>query len=287
MIKKILNIGPVSQDLIVTPDDQYIQSGGAVYYQSHTLYALNYPHDVVLTIAEDDMEILDDFPSKKNLILQNIKNTMQYTNIYDEDNNRTQKAIIEDNPIKIETLNNLNLDDYHYVILSPLSKYDITPDMLVFLKNNNLTVVLAAQGFMRTLDSDNNIIKTTWNNKDSFLKNTDIIILDDQETKEAFNLDKITDKHITNIIKKYNLKIFIITMAEKGSIIYTQFSKYTIPAKKTNNIIDPTGLGDTYIASFIGHLNETGEIKKSGLFASYITSEKIQVKGPIKKKVNI
>ena len=42
MNKRILAIGPVTKDYIITPSDKYFQIGGAIFYQTWTLNRLKY-----------------------------------------------------------------------------------------------------------------------------------------------------------------------------------------------------------------------------------------------------
>ena len=99
--------------------------------------------------------------------------------------------------------------------------------------------------------------------------------------KTAFNIQEITDTIIKDIIQKYNLNTIIMTKAEKGSNIYTKNKKIEIPAIKTKNNIDATGLGDTYIAAYTAKL-DTNNIYEAGLYASIASKFKLESKGPLK-----
>ena len=72
-----------------------------------------------------------------------------------------------------------------------------------------------------------------------------------------------------------------MTKAEKGSNIYTKNKKIEIPAIKTKNNIDATGLGDTYIAAYTAKL-DSNNIYEAGLYASIASKFKLESKGPLK-----
>lgn len=283
MKNEILAIGPVTKDIIITPYDKYYQIGGAVYYQTCTLHQLKNHVTSIITIGENDQKIIEEFPNKKSVKKIITQQTMEYINIYSENLTRTQKAILPHNPITPTQIKktNIHLPKYNTAIISPLSKYDIPPETITYLKKNNINTVLVAQGYIRSTDKNNNILQTKWQNKEKYLKDTDILILDEDEMKIAFNTD-INDETIHNILLKYHLKTIIITKAEKGSDIYTRKEKVKIPAIKTTKNVDPTGLGDTYISAYISKKLEKKSIYESGLFAAITTKYKLENKGPIK-----
>ena len=230
-------------------------------------------------MSKDDTKYLDGITSEIEYVFTS--KTMEYTNIYDEHFSRKQKAIMTNNPILPENIT-LPLDDVGSVLLSPLSPYDIPAESIDYLKENDIKTVLVPQGYLRQTDDKNNVITRNWKDKSKYLKNTDIISLDENETKTAFNLKVIEEETILKLMEKYQLEQMIITKAERGSTIYTKEKIYNIPAIKTKHPQDATGLGDTYIAAYIAKLEETGNILESGLFASISAKEKLENKGPLK-----
>lgn len=284
MKNKLLVIGPVTKDIIKTSTDTYSQIGGASYYQMWTLHQLKQPATSIITIGKNDVEMINDFPNKNHVKTIETQQTTQYENIYSEDNTRTQKAILPNNPITTKDIEktNINLSEYNTALLSPLSTTDIPPNTIQYLKNKNLKTVLVAQGYLRSTDENQNVINQYWENKELYLNNTDILSLDDEEIKTAFNIKKITDKKIIDITHKYDLENIIITKGENGSSIYTKTEKIEIPAIKTNKAVDYTGLGDTYIATYITELNKDKPIYEAGLKAAITSKYKLEHKGHLK-----
>ncbi|MDO8667763.1 MAG: carbohydrate kinase family protein [bacterium] len=81
------------------------------------------------------------------------------------------------------------------------------------------------------------------------------------------------DYEIELILKKLGLKrpqleklveILVITKGEKGSEIYCQGKKITVPPAKPKEVLDPTGAGDAYRAGFIKGLVLGWPLKKCG-----------------------
>ena len=279
MNKRILAIGPITKDYIITPIDEYFQIGGAVFYQTLTLTRLKYRVTSIISISKDDIKLLENIDADMKFILTD--KTMEYTNIYDENFNRKQKAILPKNPISPEHMD-LNLNDVSSVLISPLSPYDIPVETITYFKEKNIRTVLIPQGFLRQTDRNNNVIERSWKDINRYLKDVDIICLDENEAKKAFKLKSINDEQIIEILKEYDLEQIIITKAERGSTIYAEDNIYTIPAIRTKHAVDATGLGDTYIAAYIAKLEESNDIYESGLFASIAAKEKLENKGPLK-----
>lgn len=279
MNKRILAIGPITKDYIITPEEEYFQIGGAVFYQTLTLTRLNYNVISIISISKDDMKLLDEIDADIKYVFAD--KTMEYTNIYNQKLKRRQKAILPKNPIYPEQIN-INLEEISSVLLSPLSPYDIPIETITYFKENDIKTILVPQGLLRQTDNNNNVIERDWNDIDQYLKDVDIICLDKYEAKKAFKIDSTKDELIIKILKKHNLEQIIITKAEQGSTIYTEDNIYNIPAIKTKHAVDATGLGDTYIAAYVAKLEESNNIYESGLFASITAKEKLENKGPLK-----
>lgn len=286
MEKKILNIGSVTKDIIITPTEEYSQIGGAVYYQWNTLNQLKVPNESIILIGENDVEMIDSI-NKNNSIHPIITNkSMQYTNIYSKDNTRSQKAYFPKDKITPENIEKLpiNLNEYKKVILSPLSPYEITKELMEYLKKSENEITMLIQGFTRKLDNNSNVQKTRWTDYEKYMKYTDIISSDEDEFKTAFDIEP-TDENVNKFIRDNKLKMVIITQGIDGSTIYTSNKKIKIPSVKTDKEIDFTGLGDTYISAFIAKKDKTTPFN-AGLYAAIVAKNKLENKGPLKTSKN-
>ena len=66
------------------------------------------------------------------------------------------------------------------------------------------------------------------------------------------------------------MKTVVVTLAEKGCVIYSEGRKYAAPARSVD-IVDVTGAGDTFCSSFISVLDRFG-IQKAAEFANAAAS---------------
>lgn len=74
--------------------------------------------------------------------------------------------------------------------------------------------------------------------------------------------------------------IAIVTLAERGSCIYTGTEIIQIPGIYTDHIVDATGCGDSYRSGLLYGLSEGWNITKSCQLGSIIGGIKIQSMGP-------
>lgn len=91
--------------------------------------------------------------------------------------------------------------------------------------------------------------------KNAIKSSPNIIKLNIEELKKTFDINfktKIQFKNfISTLSKKYNIKIIIITLNEKGSILFDSNNFYFFKSIKTKNLISPVGSGDAFSAGFI------------------------------------
>ncbi|MCD7781928.1 MAG: PfkB family carbohydrate kinase [Methanosphaera sp.] len=283
MKKKILVIGPVTKDVIITPSDSYNQIGGSVYYITNILSQLNEYSTSIISIGKDDHELLSQIKNNTEIKIIDYEKTMEYTNTYTDKTTRQQRASLPENSITPDKITKLDIDleEYEYVILAPLSKHDIPLETIEYLKKQNLKTIILAQGYIRTTDNNDNIAYTQWDNYEDYLEYSDIIIMDNEEAIKAFDLNEINTEWIIGLINEYNLNTIIITKSIDGSDIYTKTSLIRIPAVSTDNYVDPTGLGDTYIGAYISKIQETKSKHTAGVYASICAKKKLECKGKL------
>jgi len=95
------------------------------------------------------------------------------------------------------------------------------------------------------------------------LKKVDIFFANDTEAKmlsEDGNLLKAA-KHLI----KSGPKVVVIKKGEHGVLVATQSSFFLLPAYLLENVVDPTGAGDTFAGGFMGYVAGQSKINKDVL----------------------
>ncbi|MFC1514574.1 PfkB family carbohydrate kinase [Candidatus Omnitrophota bacterium] len=95
------------------------------------------------------------------------------------------------------------------------------------------------------------------------LKRVDIFLLNDSEARqltEEANLFKAAEK-----IFKLGPKRVIIKKGEHGALLFAKDSVFSTPAFLLEDVVDPTGAGDTFAGGFVGYLAKRGSVTDSAL----------------------
>ncbi|MCK4284967.1 MAG: hypothetical protein KAX18_02140, partial [Candidatus Lokiarchaeota archaeon] len=157
------------------------------------------------------------------------------------------------------------------------------------------------QGFIRNID-ENGIVSYIYDEKiiSNLVKIIELIgdklILKGSEEEMKLFANEYKDFHkIMNFFEKFDTEgIFIMTLGEKGSLIYQKGNKILkIPAFKPKKVTDETGAGDVYFSIFLYEFLHTDKSWRAIEHASYLASAaasfSVERKGPsgfsVKKKV--
>ena len=108
-------------------------------------------------------------------------------------------------------------------------------------------VCLDPQGFTRRFDEKGNVELKEWRDK-RFLEKTSILKADE---KEAACISGFSNPYkAAEKIAEYGVEMVIVTLAEKGAILYCDGKIHEIPAYPVR-VADLTGAGDVFMGAFI------------------------------------
>jgi len=166
--------------------------------------------------------------------------------------------------------------DFDGVVLGPVI-YEVPPETIVYIRNKCPGyILLDPQGLMRRVRDGN--IEHYFNYDDLREVFSSIDIIKPNEY-EAYLISGKRDPYVS-IEKIFDLLQIpvIITLAERGSIVYDGSQIAEIPSYRTSTI-DSTGAGDTYAGAFISKYVETKNIIESAAFASAMASFVVEIFG--------
>jgi len=106
-------------------------------------------------------------------------------------------------------------------------------------------------------------------------KQVDAVVINDEEARlltKEFNLIKCAKK-----IMNYGPKYVIIKKGEHGSLLFFEDLIFSSPAVSLENVVDPTGAGDSIAGAMMGYLTskkktDLASIKKSVVFGNVMGS---------------
>ena len=263
-------IGPVTKDLIRIGGKENIKIGGATYFQSFVFE--KFFNDYLSIINCSDKNLKYEFPSPDKVKVIEKDDTHFFINDYPNSDNlniRRQLSNFAKIPIYKSNLEDILPDSIDAFVLNPLNRFDFPLETIDYIKSFDVPIFLSIQGFLRV---PNNPVNENYTIKlSNFDKLSDVLC-----GINAIFLDEAEENIIGNA---YDVCETVITNGSFGSRIVSG-DEVNINAVKCVDVIDSTGCGDTYMAAYISYRIQNKSIYESGIFASYIASEKLKKQGP-------
>jgi len=275
----LLVVGTVAFDAIETPfakTDKII--GGAATYICHSASFFSKNINLVSVVGED-------FPNKainslkekgvdvKGLQIKEGRKTFFWSGKYHNNMNSRDTLKTELNV----------LEDFNPIVPKQYTKSE-------FLMLGNLMPSVQKRVLEQMQERPKLIVLDTMNFwMDNFmpdlkeaLKNTDVLTINDDEARQLsgeYSL-LIAAKKILTMGPKY----LIIKKGEHGAILFGEDKMFYSPAVMLENVIDPTGAGDSFAGGFIGYLAKTKEItfdnmKKAVVYGTVLASFTVEKLG--------
>lgn len=270
----LIIIGPVTKDVIIIGENKSFKVGGATYFQSFVFE--EFFNDYLAIVNCSDESLVSDFPDSNKVKVIEKDNTHFFINKYPFEDNlnvRRQLSNFANIPIYPEDLKNVLPENIDGFVLNPLNRFDFPFETIEYLKGFNVPIFISVQGFLRLQDvkvNENYTIRLEdFDELNAILSGVNVIFMDEAEANIIggdFNVDEI-----------------VITDGSHGSRIIAD-EEISIDAVKCENVVDTTGCGDTYMASYISQKLLRKTSKTAGEFASMIASKKIENSGPYKPK---
>ena len=75
------------------------------------------------------------------------------------------------------------------------------------------------------------------------------------------------------------VEVLVVTLGEKGSVVYSRGKEYTIPVVSVENIVDPTGVGDAFRGGFLKGLCLNADLQICGQMGSVAAAYCLEQRG--------
>lgn len=276
---KIVFIGHVSKDINIFKSKEQIIPGGGVYYGAFVAKSFSPDTNVYTKGAEEDKGLFKDMEDYGiNVIWFPSRTTTTIQNIYPTDNpdDRKSKMINKAEPFTDEEID--SVEDADIIHISGLWHGEILEGFIERLREKAKVLGLDAQGFLRNVDNEGNMIYRDWEYKGRCLPLIDVFKVD---SREAEILTGIKDLYrAIEEISKWGSREILLTYRD-GIILWTQgeiyeerFGGWTLEGR--------TGRGDTCMAGYLIHryLGHEIALKRT----AEIATEKMKSPGPYKRK---
>jgi sugar/nucleoside kinase (ribokinase family) len=113
---------------------------------------------------------------------------------------------------------------------------------------------------LSVLDTMNYWITGSRKSLDNVIKKVDVLILNDEETRELTGIYNITKASYE--LLKQGPKVLVIKKGEHGAVLISRDDYFMIPAFPVENVVDPTGAGDSFAGGFVGYLASCSKLNK-------------------------
>jgi sugar/nucleoside kinase (ribokinase family) len=115
------------------------------------------------------------------------------------------------------------------------------------------------------------------------LKRVDLLIINDEEARELSGIHNLV--RAAADIRKRGPKMLVIKRGEFGALLFDDAGAFFVPAYPLEEVLDPTGAGDSFAGGLMGYLASRGEvsavvIRKAMFFASALGSFCVEGIGP-------
>lgn len=253
-------VGTVAFDAIETPfgkTDKIV--GGAATFISIAASYFNKSNKLISVIGDDyDMEMLEKLKKKgidlEGLQIKKGEKSFFWSGKYHYDLNtrdtlETQLNVLANfDPIVPESY-----QDCKYLMLGNLDP-NVQLKVIKQLKNRPKLIVLDTMNFW--MDIALEPLKEV-------IKNVDVITINDEEARQLsgeYSLVKAARKILT-----MGPKYVVIKKGEHGALLFDKEHMFFAPALPLEEVLDPTGAGDTFAGGFIGYLAHTDDISFENL----------------------
>lgn len=268
-------IGHITLDKVITPATTVYMPGGTAYYFCHAMAGLHNSCLLVTAVADGEMESLSSL-RERGIAVQRLhsEHTVFFENRYGHQaNERTQKVLQEADAFPLQQVQDIEATTFH---LGPLLAGDVPDEMIPALAAKGI-VSLDVQGLLRKVETSR-VVTIDWERKKEMLPSVHFLKASENEAQVLTGLADVHEG--AKQLADWGVKEVIITLGDKGSVIYTGDVFFHIPAYEPASVTDATGCGDTYMAGYLACREKGLGIQPAGEFAAAIASLKIASSGP-------
>lgn len=278
----LVSVGTVAFDAIETPfgkTDKIV--GGAALYIS---LAASYFYDkckIVSVIGDDyDQEILKNLKDR-NIDLTGVETkagekSFFWSGKYHYDLNTRDTLSTELNVL--ESFDPIIPDSYKNAEFLMLGNLDPAVQLTVLNQMNQRPEFVA-------LDTMNFWMDIALDDLNEVISKVDLLTINDEEARQYSNEYSLV--RAARMILDKGIKFLIIKKGEHGALLFSQNELFFAPALPLENILDPTGAGDTFAGGLMGYIAHSKNIsfeniKRAVIAGSAMASFTVEDFGPNK-----
>lgn len=269
-------IGHITLDKVVTPRFTAYMPGGTAYYFAKALKNIDLSGFCLITsLAASEMHEVERLQAEGINVKAIVSNhSVYFENKYGEDmNDRSQRVLAKADPFTIANLKDAESKIFH---LGTLLADDFDKETVKYLSTKGV-VSVDVQGYLRRVEGEK-VVAVDYDDKLETLPYIGILKANEMEMA---TLTGASDPHeAARMLAGWGVKEVVLTLGDKGSLIYADGVFHEVPAYPAKDLVDATGCGDTYMAGYLYMRSRGASYLEAGSFAAAMCSIKLGTKGP-------
>ncbi len=253
----LLIVGSVAFDNVKTPLGEVNEAlGGAAVYSSVAASFFT-PVNLVGVVGEDFPEEHVGFLAARGIDLTGLQRvagkTFRWSGYYEYDLNQAHTL---DTQLNVFASFSPNLPDSYrdarYVFLANIDPV-LQLQVLDQVKSPKLAVC----------DTMNYWIETRKPELIEVLKRVDIAFMNDAEARQLCGTSSVIKA--ARQIRELGPRCVVVKKGEHGAMLFTDHSFFSAPSYPLDEVVDPTGAGDSFAGGFMGYLASTNDVSDANL----------------------
>ncbi len=269
-------IGHITHDKVITPKFEAHMPGGTAYYFAKALAGLDHSSFKLITAVGDDNTAVIDELRTDGIDVTSLpsRHSVFFENKYAENMaDRTQRVLAKADPFTTDNLAGAQARIFH---LGTLLADDFSFDVIKDLSQRGI-VSVDIQGYLREVVGDK-VYPVDYEIKREAMPYIHILKANEMEMEV---LTGLTDPYeAARTLADWGCREVLLTLGEKGSLIYADGVFHEIPAIPAKEVVDTTGCGDTYMAGYLYMRARGASYQEAGTFAAAMCTIKLEHKGP-------
>lgn len=239
-----------------------VRPGGAALYAAVTAHRLGLSAGVLTSHGPDYP--LEALPPQIEVVTVEASATTTFEHRWD-DQGRRLRAVPGGRPLGPADVPE-DWRDAGLVLLAPVLQ-EVDPGLADFFGDS--TVAAAAQGWLRDLQGDGEVVARGWVPPPTLLGRLQALFLsaEDVRGQEAEMLEWLQ-----------RLPLAAVTAGASGALLYVNSERYEIRPRPTREV-DPTGAGDVFAAAFLIHYHREGDPWAAAALAACAASLSVEGEG--------
>jgi sugar/nucleoside kinase (ribokinase family) len=268
----LVTVGTVAFDDIETPFGraEKVVGGACTYIALSASYFVK-PVKIVAVVGDDFPEATLSYMRGKGIDLEGLQikkgeKSFFWAGRYHSNFNQRDTLVTELNVLAdFDPILPASYQNAEYLMLGNLTP-QVQMRVLQQLKRRPKLVALDTMNFWMDIAMDD--LKKV-------LKKVDVLTINDEEARQLSGEHSIVKA--AAIIQEMGPKFLVIKKGEHGALLFHKGKKFYAPALPLEEVIDPTGAGDTFAGGFMGWIAKTDDIsfenmKKAVIYGSAMAS---------------